>query len=230
MLRHFHLGGAALHNDDDPRRVTVLTDDERPLVFYGDKRRRGGAPAEADAAEALAMIAELLVPFSYDYMLKAMWVSALVGGVCAFLSAYLMLKGWSLMGDALAHSIVPGVAGAYILGFPFAVGAFFAGILASLGMAFVKQHSRLREDAVIGLVFTSLFALGLLMASIWPTSVSVQTIVLGNILAISDEDVVQVAIISAVSLVVLAAQVEGPDGDVLRREPRAQHRPQHRRC
>ena len=150
------------------------------------------------------LLAELVVPFSYQYMAKAMWVSALVGGVCAFLSAYLMLKGWSLMGDALAHSIVPGVAGAYILGFPFAVGAFFAGILASLGMSFVKQHTRLREDAVIGLIFTSLFALGLLMASIWPTSVSIQTIVLGNILAISDEDVVQVAVISAVSLAILA--------------------------
>ncbi len=136
-----------------------------------------------------ALLAELLVPFSYNYMLKAMWVSALVGGVCAFLSAYLMLKGWSLMGDALAHSIVPGVAGAYIIGAPFALGAFFAGILASLAMQFVKHKSRLREDAVIGLVFTSLFALGLLMASIWPTSVSIQTIVLGNILAISDEDV-----------------------------------------
>ena len=74
------------------------------------------------------LLAELLVPFSYNYMLKAMWVSALVGGTCAFLSAYLMLKGWSLMGDALAHSIVPGVAGAYILGAPFALGAFFAGI------------------------------------------------------------------------------------------------------
>jgi manganese/iron transport system permease protein len=149
------------------------------------------------------MIAELLTPFGYEYMTKAMWVSALVGGVCAFLSAFLMLKGWSLMGDALAHSIVPGVAGAYILGFPFAVGAFFAGILAAGAMAFVKERSRLREDAVIGLVFTSLFALGLLMASIWPTSVSVQTIVLGNILAISNEDVVQVAIISAISLTVL---------------------------
>ena len=149
------------------------------------------------------LLAELLVPFAYQYMLKAMWVSALVGGVCAFLSAYLMLKGWSLMGDALAHSIVPGVAGAYILGFPFAIGAFFSGILAAFGMQFVKQHTRLREDAVIGLVFTSLFALGLLMASIWPTSVSIQTIVLGNILAISDEDVVQVAIISAVSLSIL---------------------------
>jgi len=153
--------------------------------------------------DAGALLTELLVPFSYNYMMKAMWVSALVGGVCAFLSAYLMLKGWSLMGDALAHSIVPGVAGAYILGFPFAAGAFFAGILASMAMAFVKQHTRLREDAVIGLVFTSLFALGLLMASIWPTSVSVQTIVLGNILAISDEDVVQVLIISAVSLALL---------------------------
>ena len=150
------------------------------------------------------LVGELLVPFGYGYMLKAMWVSALVGGVCAFLSAYLMLKGWSLMGDALAHSIVPGVAAAYIMGAPFAVGAFFAGILAAVGMNFVKQKSRLREDAVIGLVFTALFALGLLMASIWPTSVRIQTIVLGNILAISDEDVVQVAIIAAVSLAILA--------------------------
>ncbi|MGP9811965.1 metal ABC transporter permease [Rhodopseudomonas sp. NSM] len=151
-----------------------------------------------------SLLAEMLVPFGYDYMLKAMWVSALVGGVCAFLSAYLMLKGWSLMGDALAHSIVPGVAAAYIIGVPFALGAFLAGILAAAGMQFVKLNSRLREDAVIGLVFTTLFALGLLMASIWPASVSVQTIVLGNILAISDGDVVQVALISGVSLGILA--------------------------
>ena len=151
-----------------------------------------------------ALANELLVPFTYGFMLKAMWVSALVGGVCAFLSAYLMLKGWSLMGDALGHSIVPGVAAAYILGAPFAVGAFFAGILASIGMNFVKQNSRLREDAVIGVVFTALFALGLLMASIWPTSVSIQTIVLGNILAIADEDAVQVAIIAVTSFAVLA--------------------------
>jgi manganese/iron transport system permease protein len=149
------------------------------------------------------LLALLFVPFIYFFMLKAMCVSSLVGGVCAFLSVYLMLNGWSLMGDALAHSIVPGVAAAYILGAPFAIGAFFAGILASLGMTFVKQQTRLREDAVIGLVFTSLFALGLLMASLWPASVSIQTIVLGNILAIADEDVVQVAIISGVSLVVM---------------------------
>ena len=174
------------------------------------------------------MIAELLVPFDYQYMVKAMWVSALVGGVCAFLSAYLMLKGWSLMGDALAHSIVPGVAGAYILGLPFALGAFIAGGLASIGMAAVKQRTRLREDTVIGVVFTSLFALGLLMASIWPTSVSVQTIVLGNILAISDEDVRP----GRDHLGGLAAgpdaALEGPDGHLLRRKPRAQRRAQHR--
>jgi len=151
-------------------------------------------------------VSELLVPFSYDYMLKAMFISALVGGVCAFLSAYLMLKGWSLMGDALGHSVVPGVAGAYLLHLPYAAGAFLAGLLAALGMALVKQRTRLREDAIIGLVFTSFFAAGLLMASIYPTAVNIQTIVLGNILAISDEDAVQVVIISAVSLAILLAK------------------------
>jgi len=136
-------------------------------------------------------------------MLKAMFVSALVGAVCAFLSAYLMLKGWSLMGDALGHSVVPGVAGAYLLHLPYAAGAFFAGLLAALGMAVVKQRTRLREDAIIGLVFTSFFAAGLLMSSINPTAVNIQTIVLGNILAISDEDVWQVVIIASVSLAIL---------------------------
>jgi manganese/iron transport system permease protein len=136
-------------------------------------------------------------------MVKAMWVSALVGGTCAFLSAFLMLKGWSLMGDALGHSIVPGVAGAYLLKLPYATGAFLAGLLAALGMAFVRSQTRLREDAVIGLVFTSFFAAGLLLVSINPTSVNVQSIVLGNILGISDEDANQVVIISAVTFAVL---------------------------
>jgi manganese/iron transport system permease protein len=148
-------------------------------------------------------MSELLVPFTYDYMLKAMWVSALVGATCAFLSAFLMLRGWSLMGDALGHAIVPGVAGAYLLKLPYATGAFFAGLLAALGMAFVRSRTKLREDAIIGLVFTAFFATGLLMASINPTSVNIQTIVLGNILGISDEDAMQVVIISIVTLAVL---------------------------
>lgn len=149
-------------------------------------------------------MSELLTPFSYDYMVKAIWVSGLVGATCAFLSAYLMLKGWSLMGDALAHSIVPGVAGAYVIGVPFAAGAFAAGLLAALAMWFVRQTTRLREDAVIGIVFTSFFAAGLLLVSIYPTAVNVQSIVLGNILGISDEDVLQVIVIAAVSLAILA--------------------------
>jgi manganese/iron transport system permease protein len=145
----------------------------------------------------------LLEPFGYNYMAKAIWVSALVGAVCAFLSCYLILKGWALMGDALAHSVVPGVALAYMLALPYAVGAFTSGILAALGIAFVRRITLLREDAVIGLVFTTLFAIGLLIVSVNPTSVNVQSIVLGNILAISDEDVLQVILIAAVSLAIL---------------------------
>ncbi|NGM46094.1 metal ABC transporter permease [Rhodobacter sp. SGA-6-6] len=136
-------------------------------------------------------------------MTNAMWVSALVGGVCAFLSAYLMLKGWSLIGDALSHSVVPGVAGAYILGLPFALGAFLSGGLAAAAMLFLSDRSGLKADVVIGLIFTGFFGLGLFMVSVNPMSVSIQTITMGNILAISPEDTLQLAIIGFVSLAVL---------------------------
>ncbi|GAB5427871.1 MAG: metal ABC transporter permease [Devosia indica] len=149
------------------------------------------------------MIATLLEPFAYNYMVNAMWVSALVGGVCAFLSAYLMLKGWSLIGDALSHSIVPGVAGAYMLGLPFSLGAFLSGGLAAGAMLFLSQRTKLREDAVIGLIFTGFFGLGLFMVSVSPTSVDVQSIVLGNILAITPEDTLQLVLISVVTLAVM---------------------------
>lgn len=148
----------------------------------------------------------LLEPFNYAYMFNAMWVSALVGGVCAFLSAYLMLKGWSLIGDALSHSIVPGVAGAYMLGVPFALGAFAAGGLAAGAMLFLNQRSGLKEDTIIGLIFTSFFGLGLFMVSLSPTSVSIQTITMGNILAITPSDTLQLAIIGFVTLAVLLAK------------------------
>ncbi|XOK14649.1 metal ABC transporter permease [Agrobacterium tumefaciens] len=150
------------------------------------------------------MINSLLEPFTYGYMLNAIWVSALVGGVCGFLSAYLMLKGWSLIGDALSHAIVPGVAGAYMLGLPFSLGAFLSGGLAAGSMLFLNQKTRLKEDAIIGLIFTSFFGLGLLMVSLSPTSVNIQTIVLGNILAITTEDTIQLALIGGISLIVLA--------------------------
>ena len=154
----------------------------------------------------MKMLEALLEPFSYNYMVNAMWVSALVGGVCAFLSAYLMLKGWSLIGDALSHSIVPGVAGAYILGLPFALGAFVAGGLAASSILFLQQRSKLKEDAIIGVIFTSFFGLGLFMISLSPMSVSIQTITMGNILAITPTDTFQLVIIGLVSLCVLATK------------------------
>ena len=149
------------------------------------------------------MIATLLEPFGYAYMVNAIWVSALVGCVCGFLSAYLMLKGWSLIGDALSHSIVPGVAGAYILGLPFAAGAFLSGGLAAAAMLFLNRRTKLKEDAIIGMIFTSFFGIGLFMVSLSPASVNIQTIVLGNILAITPEDTLQLAIIGGVTLVIL---------------------------
>jgi len=148
----------------------------------------------------------LAEPFAYGYMTNAIWVSALVGAVCAFLSAYLMLKGWSLIGDALSHAIVPGVAGAWMLGLPFAFGAFLSGGLAALAMLFLRQRTGLKEDAVIGLIFTSFFGLGLFMVSLDPVAVPVQTITMGNILAITPEDTLQLALIGGVSLAVLLAK------------------------
>lgn len=149
---------------------------------------------------------DLFTPFHYDYMVKAIMVSGLIGGVCAFLSCFITLKGWSLMGDALSHAVVPGVSLAWLLGLPFSVGAFVAGILAALSMGWVKNHSRLREDAVIGVVFTSFFALGLLLLSLYPSNLNLRTIIFGNILAISDPDILQVLVISALSILVLSVK------------------------
>ena len=145
----------------------------------------------------------LLEPFTYSYMTNAMWVSALVGAVCAFLSAYLMLKGWSLIGDALAHSVVPGVAGAYMLGLPFALGAFIAGGLAAGTMLLLSERSGLKVDVIIGLIFTAFFGLGLFLVSLNPMAVSVQTITMGNILAITPGDTLQLVLIGIGSLAVL---------------------------
>lgn len=144
-----------------------------------------------------------LEPFAYGYMINAIWVSALVGGVCAFLSAYLMLKGWSLIGDALSHSVVPGVAGAYMLGLPFALGAFIAGGLAAGSMLFLTERSGLKTDVIIGLIFTSFFGLGLFIVSVSPVSIDLQSITMGNILAITPEDTLQLALIGGVTLAVL---------------------------
>ena len=149
------------------------------------------------------MIDTLLEPFSYGYMSSAILVSTIVGSLCAFLSAYLMLKGWSLIGDALAHSVVPGVAGAYLLGLPFAIGAFISGGLAASLMLFLTERSGLKTDVAIGIIFTAFFGVGLFVVSLYPMSISIETIIMGNILAISYSDMLQLLIIGSISLVIL---------------------------
>lgn len=150
------------------------------------------------------LLQHLTMPFQYEYMRQAIWVSVMIGSVCGFLSAFVTLKGWSLMGDALSHAVVPGVAVAYILGLPFAVGAFIAGLLAAWAMAFVRSQSRIREDATIGIVFTTFFAIGLVLISLFPATVDLKVILYGNILGIATSDIVQVVAISVVTLTVLA--------------------------
>lgn len=145
----------------------------------------------------------MLEPFAYQYMINAIAVSGLVGAVCAFLSAFLMLRGWSLIGDALSHSVVPGVAGAYMLGLPFALGAFLTGGLAAAAMLFLTDRAGLKTDVIIGIIFTSFFGLGLFMISLDPVAVDPMSIVMGNILAISPADTLQLLIIAGVSMAVL---------------------------
>ncbi len=152
------------------------------------------------------IIVNPLEPFGYNYMNKAIFAAAIVGAVCAFLSSYLMLRGWSLIGDALSHSVVPGVAGAYALGYPYALGAFFTGFLAAIAMYLLKHLSALREDAIIGFVFTTFFAAGLFLISVNPTAISINAVIFGNMTAIADSDLWQVVIIAAVSMLVLIAK------------------------
>lgn len=149
-------------------------------------------------------VQDLLIPFHYDYMITAIWVCALIGGVCGLLSAFVTLKGWAMMGDALSHAVVPGVSIAYILGLPLVLGSFVSGMLAAWAMAVIKRRSKLREDAVLGIVFTTFFALGLLLISLYPARVDLKSIVFGNVLSISDGDVRQLLLISGGVLLLLA--------------------------
>ncbi len=149
-------------------------------------------------------MSELLIPFEYDYMMRAMGISALVGAVAGLLSCYVVLKGWSLMGDALSHAIVPGVVLAWLGGIPFAIGAFGAGMLAALTMAGLRGRTPIREDAVIGVVFTGFFGLGLFLMSLFPSEVRLRTIIFGNVLGIADGDILQMAIIAVAVALMLA--------------------------
>ncbi len=132
-------------------------------------------------------MSELLEPFQYGFMRDAMWLGAVVAAMCAVLSCYLILKGWALMGDAVSHAVLPGIVIAYVVGLPLVFGAFVAGMLCSLGAGFVKRNSRLKEDTAMGVVFTGLFAFGVVLFSKVNSDLHLDHILVGNILGLGKE-------------------------------------------
>ncbi len=145
----------------------------------------------------------LLAPFQYSFMNEALMISALVGAVCAVLSCYLVLKGWSLMGDAISHAVLPGIVAAYSMGLPLAVGAFASGLLCAVATGWIKSSTRIKEDTVMGIVFTGLFALGLVMFTKIQTEAHLNHILFGNILGIERDDMIQTIVAASVTLVVV---------------------------
>jgi len=144
-----------------------------------------------------------LEPLQQGFLQRAMAVGVVVAVVCAVLSCFMTLKGWALMGDAVSHAVLPGVVLAYAFGLPFALGAFVFGV-GSVGMiGWIRQHTRVKEDTVIGLVFTGFFALGLVLISKLRSSVDLSHILFGNLLGISDADVLQTVLIGLAVLAVL---------------------------
>ncbi|MFZ4557229.1 MAG: metal ABC transporter permease [Pseudanabaena sp.] len=143
-------------------------------------------------------------PLQFEFMVKAILVSALVGVVCSALSCFMILKGWALMGDAVSHAVLPGVVIAYVLNIPFAIGAFVFGVGSVIAIGFIKAKTRIKEDTVIGLVFTGFFAFGIVLISKVKSTIDLGHILFGNVLGIADSDIIQTVIISVVTLVTLA--------------------------
>jgi manganese transport system permease protein len=151
-----------------------------------------------------AIMQWFVAPLQYEFMVKAVLVSGFVGLVCAVLSCYMTLKGWALMGDAVSHSVTPGVVLAYILNLPFALGAFVFGVGSVLAIGFIQSKTRIKEDTVIGLVFTGFFALGLVLISKNPSNVDLMHILFGNVLGIPNRDVIQTLLIGSITLIAVA--------------------------
>ena len=149
------------------------------------------------------LIDVLLEPLGYDFMQRAFLVTVTAAIVCGVLSCWLVLIGWSLMGDAVSHAVLPGVVLAYVLGTPFAVGALVFGVAAVALIGIVRSTSRVKEDAAIGVVFTTLFALGIVLISVVPSQTDLGHILFGNLLGVSVSDLVQVLVLGAVTLAIL---------------------------
>ena len=149
-------------------------------------------------SDALAWIT---LPLSYPFMQRAMIVAVLVGAVCAVLSCYLVLRGWSLMGDAISHAVLPGIVIAYAVGLPLAIGAFVAGLACALFTGYLKENSRVKEDTVMGIVFSGMFGFGLVLFTKVETDQHLNHILFGNMLGVTVSDLIETAIIAGITLV-----------------------------
>ena len=137
----------------------------------------------------MILIETLLSPFRFDFMVNALVISAIVAVPMALLSCFLVLKGWSLMGDAISHAVFPGVVLAYILGFPYAIGAFVAGMICATATGFLKDNSRIKQDTVMGVVFSGMFGLGLVLYVKIQSDVHLDHILFGDMLGVSGADI-----------------------------------------
>ncbi|MFD6139837.1 metal ABC transporter permease [Promicromonospora sp. NPDC060271] len=151
----------------------------------------------------MSLLDLLLEPLQFDFMVRALVTTVIAAVVCALLSCWLVLVGWSLMGDAVSHAVLPGVVIAYVLGAPFALGALVFGFLAVALIGAIRGTSRVKEDAAIGIVFTTLFALGLVLISVTPSNTDLNHIIFGNILGVSNPDLVQIAVLATIAFVIL---------------------------
>jgi manganese/iron transport system permease protein len=143
------------------------------------------------------------VPMSYGFMQRALVVAVLVGAVCSVLSCFLVLKGWSLMGDAISHAVLPGIVVAFVLGIPLAIGAFFAGLGCAVATGYLKENSRVKEDTVMGIVFSGMFGFGLVLFTKVETDQHLNHILFGNMLGVTGRDVIETAIIAGAALLIV---------------------------
>ena len=149
------------------------------------------------------MIEEMLLPFQLPFMTNAMLIAAMVAVPAALLSCFLVLKGWSLMGDAISHAVLPGLVAAYIIGLPIAVGAFTAGMICALATGYLQENSRIKQDTIMGIVFSGMFALGVVMYTKIETEAHLDHILFGDILGIGLPDLIETGVIAGVVAVVI---------------------------
>ncbi|CAH1653800.1 Chelated iron transport system membrane protein YfeD [Hyphomicrobiales bacterium] len=154
----------------------------------------------------MSVLATLAAPFQFEFMVNALVISMLVAVPAALLSCFLVLKGWSLMGDAISHAVFPGVVIAYIVGFPYAIGAFAAGMLCAVATGFLKDNSRVKQDTVMGVVFSGMFGLGLVMYVKIQSDVHLDHILFGDMLGVSWSDIAETAVIATVTAGILAVK------------------------